>query len=259
MIFEDQNELKARIEQVTPRRAAKTVVVHTDTTAYMGIEGGHVLRLQGNDYFVLGDAQEGRFGIDDQPKFWVKYAVDLTTAEHKIIKLVFHEQFSTNVGMVRVRCIRSPQKESRVLDLVSGHDRFMQGKTVVDPAGNPVRIVDFIRGKSLYAVLEASDMPHERYWNEVLPGIMQQLLTCMEAMAWLHSMGEHHGDIRNDHILIERETGRFTWIDFDYEVNFSDYDVWSMGNVLTYVVGQGMHTFSQVQKSPASYPYAQPL
>ncbi|HPB98175.1 MAG TPA: hypothetical protein PKW66_19815 [Polyangiaceae bacterium] len=97
-------------------------------------------------------------------------------------------------------------------------------------------------------------MPHERYWNEVLPGIMQQLLTCMEAMAWLHSMGEHHGDIRNDHILIERETGRFTWIDFDYEVNFSDYDVWSMGNVLTYVVGQGMHTFSQVQKSPASYP-----
>ena len=256
MIFEDPQELKERIESLTTRRVRESVVIHEDTTAYMGIEGGHVLRLHGNDYFVLGDAQEGRFGIDDQPKFWVKYAVDLTTGAHKIIKLVFHEQFTTNVGLVRVRCTRNPHKESVVLDLVSGHDRFMQGFTVLDPVGNPVRIIDFIRGKSLYAVLEAAEQPHEQYWHETLPGVMQQLLACMEAMAWLHSMGEHHGDIRNDHILIDRESGRYTWIDFDYEVNFSDYDVWSMGNVLTYVVGQGMHTFSNVQKNPAAYPHA---
>jgi hypothetical protein len=259
MIFDDPQTLKERIESLTPRRVRDRVVIHEDTSAYMNIEGGNVLRLDGNDYFVLGDAREGRFGIDDQPKFWVKYAIDLATGDQKIVKLVFHEQFTTNVGLVRVRCTRNPHKESAVLDLVRGNDRFMQGRTVFDPKGNAVRIIDFIRGPSLYGVLEASEMPHEQYWHEVLPGVMRELIPCIEAMAWLHASGQHHGDIRNDHILIERESGRYTWIDFDYEVNFSDYDVWSMGNVLTYVVGQGMHVFSDVHKNPDSYPHAEPL
>ena len=42
----------------------------------MSIDGGDVLRLAGNDYLVLGNAREGRFGIDDQPKFWVKSAIE---------------------------------------------------------------------------------------------------------------------------------------------------------------------------------------
>jgi hypothetical protein len=254
MIFDDPKQLKERIESMTSRRVNGGVIIHEDTSSYMDIEGGHVLRLGGNDYFVLGDAREGRFGIDDQPKFWVKYAVDLADGLHKIIKLVFHEQFTTNVGLVRVRCTRNPQKESDVLALVRGNDRFMQGLTVVDPSGNPVRIIDFIRGKSLYGVLEVSEMPHEQYWHEVLPGIMRELIPCIEAMAGLHALGQHHGDIRNDHILIDRDTGRYTWIDFDYEVNFSDYDVWSMGNVISYVVGQGMHTFRDIERYPLAYP-----
>lgn len=253
MIFEDLQQLKERIQALTPRRVRDALIIHEDTSAYVEIEGGSVLRVGGTDYFILGNAREGRFGIDDQPKFWVKYAIDLETGQQKIIKLVFHEHFVTNVGLVRVRCKRNPHKESAVLDLVRGNDRFMQGVTVVDPSGNAIRVIDFIRGKSLYQVLEDSDMPHEKYWFEVLPGIMHELIACIDAMADLHAHGQHHGDIRNDHIIIERESARYRWIDFDYEVNFSDYDVWSMGNVITYVVGKGMHTFREVNRHPSSY------
>jgi hypothetical protein len=55
-------------------------------------------------------------------------------------------------------------------------------------------------------------------------------------------MGEQHGDIRNDHILIDSDTGRYRWIDFDYTVNYLDYDIWGLGNILTYAVGKGIHT-----------------
>jgi hypothetical protein len=37
----------------------------------MSIDGGDVMRLAGNGYLVSGNAQEGRFGIDDQPKYWM--------------------------------------------------------------------------------------------------------------------------------------------------------------------------------------------
>lgn len=259
MIFETQQQLKERIEALTPRRVRGDVRIHEVTTSYMEIEGGDVLRLGGNDYFILANAREGRFGIDDQPKFWVKYAIDLGSGAKKIIKLVFHEQFTTNVGLVRVRCTRNPHKETDVLDLMRGHESFMQGVTVLDPANNPVRVIDFVPGKTLYTVLEESTLPHEQYWHESLPGVMKELIVCIEAMAEMHARGQHHGDVRNDHIIIERNTGRYTWIDFDFEVNFSDYDVWSMGNVITFVVGQGMHTFRDVEKSPKHYPHARKL
>ncbi len=256
MIFENPAELKERIEHLSSRRVGREPPrVFEDTSDYMSILGGSVLRLAGNDYFVLGDTREGRFGIDDQPKVWVKYALDLTSGEHKIIKLVFYEEFEMEYGFLRLRFRRSPEKESEVLDAVRGHDRFMQGDTVIDPAGNRVRVIDFIRGKSLYGVLRDLDVDHEQYVQEHLPGIMEQVIACIEALADLHRKGLHHGDVRNDHIISEAATGRFTWIDFDYHVNYSDYDVWSMGNVLTFVVGNGLHTFRGVQKEPERYPH----
>ena len=255
MIFEDPEQLKHRIQEVTPRRVRGEIEVHEDTSSYMAILGGNVLRLDGNDYFVMADTREGRFGIDDQPKFWVKSVFDLTSGERKIIKLVFHEQFSTNIGMIKIRCKRNPHKESAFLDLVRGDQRFMQGRTVEDTCGNCVRIIDFIKGPSLYNHLIKLELTHEQYYHEVLPQIMrEQIIPCIEAMARVHRAGQHHGDIRNDHIFVERETGIYRWIDFDYEVNFSDYDVWSMGNVITYVVGKGPHTFHEIRREPESYP-----
>jgi hypothetical protein len=255
MIFENEGELRDRIEALALRQLHGPVAIFEDATSYMAIRGGSVLRVGGNDYLIRGEAREGRFGIDEEPKYWVKYATDLEDGSAKIIKLVFHEQFTITVGPVTVRCRRSPEKESAILELVRGDPRFMQGKTLVDRVGNPIRVIDFIRGQNLYQRLNALELPHEVYYREVLPGLMAELIPCLEAIGSLHDRGQHHGDIRNDHILVDG-SGRYVWIDFDYDVNYGDYDTWSMGNVLTFVVGNGLHTFREVHSSPGLYPGA---
>lgn len=255
MIFESQGELKDRIEEVTPRRVYGRVKVFEDTTSYMAIEAGAVLRLDGNDYYVMGDTKEGRFGIDEQPKFWVKYAVDLTTGAQKIVKLVFHEQFTTTLGPIHVRCVRSPEKESAFLALVRGNPRFMQGETIIDPAGNAVRVIDFIKGPSFFGHIGALQGSHEAYFHEQLPALMAELVACIEALAEVHRRGQQHGDVRNDHLLRDNTTGRYAWIDFDYEVNVLDYDTWSMGSLITYATARGIVTFRAIQRNPERFPH----
>jgi hypothetical protein len=247
MIFERAGELRERIEALTPRRVHGEVPIFEDSSSYIAIGGGSVLRVAGNDYFILGEARENRFGIDDEPKPWVKYATDLTTGAAKILKLVFHEQFAIPVGPVTVQCRRSPDKESAILELVRGDRRFMQGETLRDTAGAPIRVIDLVRGDNLFARLNALELDHEAYYHELLPGVMRHLIGSLEGIAFLHRHGQHHGDIRNDHILVERETERHVWIDFDYQVNYSDYDVWCLGNVLSFVVGKGVHTLRDAE------------
>jgi hypothetical protein len=242
MIFEDPQELAARIESVADRKVRGRVRVLEDTSDYMDIAAGTVLRLDGRDFYIRGEAREGRFGIEEQPKLWVKYAVDLTDGARKILKLVFHEQFTTTLGAFTVRCARDPDKESRVLALTEGDERFMQGYTVRDTVDNNVRIIDTIRGPSLFNYVALLRESHEAYFHETMPGLLRQLVGCIEAIALLHDRGEQHGDIRNDHILIEQDTSRLRWIDFDYRVNYLDYDIFGLGNILTYVVGKGIHT-----------------
>ncbi len=252
MIFENDSELRERVEALAGRRIYGAPQILEDTSNYLTITGGVILRIGGRDYFVLGEAKEGRFGIGEQPKFWVKHAVDLTDGSRKIIKLVFHEQFTTRLGMFLVRCRRSPEKESAVLRLVEGDGRFMQGITVRDPSDNPVRIIDLIEGKSFFNTIAALDEPHERYYHETLPGILVKLVGCIEAMDFLHRRGLEHGDIRNDHILIDRADGAYRWIDFDYTVNYSDYDVWSLGNVLTFAMAKGIVTCKDAEAGRAA-------
>ncbi len=242
MIIENPAELRERIERFTRRKVRRDPEIVEDTSNYLQLLGGMVLRVGGDDLYVLGDAREGRFGISEQPKFWVKRAVDLGDGTTKIVKLVFHEQFTTRLGLFTVRCHRSPDKESQVLQAVEGDARFMQGKTVEDPAGNNVRIIDLIRGDTFFNRIATIDQSHEQYFFETLPGVVQRLIGCIDAMDYLHRQGLEHGDIRNDHIYIEHDTGAYRWIDFDYSVNYSDYDVWSMGNVLNYAVAKGIVT-----------------
>ncbi|MBT3217564.1 MAG: hypothetical protein HN348_00600 [Proteobacteria bacterium] len=248
MIFENAVELKERAEEMAGRKVYSKIRINEDTSNFMIIDGGSVLRLEGNDYFILGAAKEGRFGISEQPKPWVKYAVDLTDGSRKVIKLVFHENFSTKLGMFKIRCARDPDKESAVLDAVNGDCRFMQGFTIRDPKGNNVRIVDFIRGKTFFNEVLSFDQDHEEYYYETLPTIMRQLVGCIEALGYLRSQGLEHGDVRNDHVIIESGTRRYRWIDFDYTVNYGDYDVWSMGNLLCYALAKGIVTFRSAKE-----------
>jgi hypothetical protein len=251
MEFENPVVLKERVESLTGRRVYGTLTVTDDTSAYMSITSGTVLYLEGDYFYITGEAKEGRFGIEEQPKFWVKYGYDLNDGSRKVLKLVFHEQFTSVLGPFKVSCRRDPDKESRVLELMAGDDRFMQGRTVHDRVGNNVRIVDHIRGTALYSFVPTVNQPHEVYFRETLAGILLNVAGCIEAIALLHANGEQHGDVRNDHIIIERGTGRYRWIDFDYCVNYQDYDIWSMGNILTYAVGKGIRTCKEAMKTLA--------
>ena len=254
MIFEHPQALRQRIAELTRREASRRLNIFEDTTQFMSIDPGSVLRLAGNDYLVLGHAREGRFGIDEQPKFWVKSCIDLTTGAKKIIKLVFHETFNSRIGKTVLRCTRSPEKESAVLKKMCRHPNFMHGQAVRDAAGNLVRITDFISGPSLFEYLRRHEMPHESYYHQKLPQIMRPVIECIEAIAHLHKLGLHHGDIRADHLIIKSETDTYVWIDFDFEVDNLSYDLFCLGNILLQVFGKGRHSLHDIRLEPSGYP-----
>lgn len=246
----DKQELQNRIRE-TMGWEVEDIAVVTNTSEFMDIYRGQVVELGGKHYLILGDTCEGRFGLDNQPKFWVKTAVDLATGKKKIVKMVFHEEFIAHIGPLHIRCYRSPEKEARVLDLVKGDMRFMQGFSAFDEAGNTVRIIDFIHGESLYKYIIDLQQPHEEYLFTAAPKILKHVLQCMAGIQLLHANRLCHGDIRNDHIIIDKDTGDYRWIDFDLTQDYSDFDVWGIGNVLNFVIGKGINTFHQMHDSTA--------
>ena len=254
MIFEDLSSLQQRIRELTRQEPSARMKVFEDTTQFMSIDVGHVLRLAGNDYLIIGHAREGRFGIDDQPKFWVKTCIDLTTDLKKIIKLVFLETFNNKVGGTVYRFLRSPEKEASILLAMQGHPNFMQGHPVTDTAGNIVRIIDFISGPSLFDYLRGLKISHREYYETEFLSVMKMFIQCVRAVSLLHENGLHHGDIRADHIIIHNETRDYRWIDFDYEVNDREYDALCLGNVLQQVVGKGRHSINDIREQPENYP-----
>jgi len=250
MEYKTEKELLAeRIEELLGWKVnlARFKIV-TDTSDWMRINRGDVIRLTCGDYVVRGNMREPRFGIDDQPKYWVFSAVDLRDGSEKIIKTVFHEEFYAHIAFLKIRCYRNPIKEGNVLKLVQGDKRFMQGFVCFDEKGNAVRVIDFIRGKSFFQYIPTIEKSHEEYFFEELPQILWKLKGSFEAILYLHENKFCHGDIRNDHIIVESETGNYRWIDFDLMQDVSDFDLWSCGNIISYAVAKGLKTFDQVLK-----------
>ena len=217
--------------------------VHTDATDFYQVDYGDVLLLASHPYLILNNAKEGRFGLDDQEKFWVKRAVDLESGQRKIIKLVFFEKFTAHIGNIVFDCFRSPRKEARILERVANHPHFMHGFATTDTRGNIIRVLDFIYGKSLYDTIEGLTCCHAKYFSEDFPEILDHFKTCIEAIGDLHRQGEKHGDIRRDHVMIDRESGNYRWIDFDFNYrhreNIFGYDLFGIGNILIYLTGKG--------------------
>lgn len=216
---------------------------HTDTTEFFDIRYGDVILLENRPYLIRNSAREGRFGLDDEVKHWVKRGIDLTRGAMCIVKLVFYEKFEAVVGGIRFECFRSPRKEARILELVKDHPHFMHGISALDDKGNTVRVLEYIAGKSLATTIDDLTDPHEAYFHERFPTILAQYMKCLEAIRFLHDHGEKHGDIRRDHILVDTQTGCYRWIDFDYNFrhreNIYGYDLFGLGNVLLYLVGKG--------------------
>ncbi|MFP5214034.1 MAG: serine/threonine protein kinase [Acidobacteriota bacterium] len=246
----NESQIKESIQCYVGLRPSAKLNIVTDTTEFMRVQAGDVLELAGKYYLVRGDEVEGRFGLDGDPKYWVKKAVDLSDGSAKIIKLVFYESFFMQLGEQRIKCYRSPLKEARVLEKVRFDPFFMQGFNVEDSAGNSVRIIDRVQGTRFYDLINKLDMDHETYFREVLPTIFPEILRSVEAIGRLHALDDVHGDIRNDHILIERDTGIYTWIDFDYSYDWAEnrfgIDLFGLGNVLLFTIGKGFHHIKDI-------------
>ncbi len=214
-----------------------------DATDYFRVQYNDILILNDIPYLIRHNAKEGRFGIEEDIKYWVKRSIDLNENRMKILKLAFHEKFTTNVAGIRFESFRSPKKEARILDLVKDHKNFMQGYSVLDSKGNLIRVLDYIHGKTLPGFVETINSDHESYFFEQFPRLLDLFIELVRAIKFLHDHGEKHGDIRRDHVLIDSETDKWRWIDFDinyrHRENIFAYDLFGLGNVLIYLAAKG--------------------
>lgn len=230
----------------------KKLKVITDTSDFFKVDYDDVVVLEDRPYLIRNYEKEGRFTINEQPKFWVRRAVDLIDGSTKIIKMVFHEHFKAKIGDIVFDCVRSPKKEARILNLVKGHPNFMQGFSVKDSKGNIVRIVDFIYGKTLADIVFELNKNHEEYFYKSFPSLLDEYIELVQAIKYLHDNNEKHGDIRRDHIIKNKQTGKFVWIDFDFNYwhkeNMFGYDLFGLGNILAFIVGGGDITLQMLKQ-----------
>jgi len=230
--------------------------VFTDTSDFFAIDNGDEIIVGGERYVVFGHERERRFGIDD-PKFWVKKAKKIRTGEKKLIKLSYFETFFVTISGVPIRCFRDPDKESRILELVKGRPHFMQGVSYNDIKNNNIRVLDIVPGPNLFVQLGTITTDHCTYFHTLLPDILKHLIKAFNAIQLLHANGFRHGDIRNDHIIVERHTGDYVWIDFDFDFDAPEnpfsLDIFGIGNLLIYAVGKGFHTVHGIRNDPHTY------
>ena len=238
-----EKELLRMIRQWVPRDRAPKRAQIKDTSDFFRVDYDDVVVLNDVPYLIRNNEREGRFGIDDEQKFWVKRARNLLTGEVKILKWVFKERFNARIGNLVFECVRSPNKEARILELVRGRPDFMQGETVLDSAGNQIRILDYIRGKTLGQLTLELGKDHEDFFSRYYPALLDEFIGVVEAIRFLHENGEKHGDIRRDHIIKDDSTRRFRWIDFDFNYRHGEsrfgYDLFGLGNVLLFLTGRG--------------------
>jgi hypothetical protein len=253
-----REDLRERIARwIGPERVPKQFSIITDTSDFFRVDYDDVVLLGDKPYLIRNNEREGRFGIDDQQKYWVKRARDLSNGSVKIIKLVFHERFEAKVGGIVFDCYRSPKKEAKILDLTRDHPRFMHGFSISDTSDNIIRVIEFIKGKTFADSILMLGKDHEDYFHNHLRFVLDEFIDLVKAIRFLHERGEKHGDIRRDHILKDEETGNCRWIDFDFNYlhkeNMFGYDLFGLGNILAYLVGRGDVTAQDLRQraSPA--------
>ncbi len=227
---------------VSRERVPKRVKVK-DTADFFRVDYDDVVILDAEPYFIRNNEREGRFGIDDEQKFWVKRARNLLNGEVKVLKWVFKERFEAKIGNLIFECVRSPQKEARILELVNDRPEFMHGKSVLDSSGNQLRILDYIKGMTLGQLTLKMGKNHEDFFYNYYPALLDEFIQAVEAIRFLHENNEKHGDIRRDHIIKDLSTGRFRWIDFDFNYRHGEsrfgYDLFGLGNILLFITGRG--------------------
>jgi hypothetical protein len=238
------------IRQRVPRERVPAQVRIKNSADFFRVDYDDVVVLNGVPFFVRNNEREGRFGLDDEPKFWVKRAINLETGEIVIIKWIFREKFNVVIGNYQFECVRSPKRESRILELVQGRDDFMQGTTVADSSGSPLRILKYIRGRTLAQITLSLGKDHDDFFHHYFPALFEEYIGMVKAIRFLHEREEKHGDIRRDHLIKDDATGRYRWIDFDFNYrhgpNRYAYDLFGLGNILMFITGRGDVTTHQL-------------
>ena len=228
--------------------------IYTDTSDFTSITYGDIIHVDDRYFIIVGHTREGRFGIDSQIKPWVPKVHDLMSGEPYIIKLVFHETYELNIGQLKVTCFRSPEKEAQVLELVGENPYFMHGYSALDEAENLVRILDIVDGRRLDSHISKLGASHQQYVEEHLKDMLVHFLTSVAGIRLLHDNGLKHGDIRRDHIFVERDGGTFRWIDFDYDFYLPErpyaMDLFGLGNVLLFILGRQNFRVDDVLRHP---------
>ena len=225
-----------------------------DTSDFVNIDYGDIIHVDNRYLLVVGYTKEGRFGVDEQPKQWVPKVYDLVNGERLIVKLVFHERYTIRMGGLEVTCYRSPEKEAQVIELTRGDSRFMQGYATLDEADNLVRILQIVNGRRLDKVVYKMGTDHRDYYDNHLHSVLLRFLDCVRGIGKLHENALKHGDIRRDHIFVDRNDGHFCWIDFDYDFYLPErpyaMDLFGLGNVLLFLIGQGAFRPQAVLEDP---------
>lgn len=225
-----------------------------DTSDFVNIDYGDIIHVDDRYLLVVGYTREGRFGVDEQPKQWVPKVYDLVSGERNIVKLVFHERYVIRLGDLEVTCYRSPEKEAQVIELTRGNPSFMQGYAALDAVGNLVRILDIVNGRRLDKAVYSMGDSHRDYFENYLPDVLRRFLVSVESIVMLHSHGLKHGDIRRDHIFVDRSDGHFCWIDFDYDFYLPErpyaMDLFGLGNVLLFLLGQNTFRPTALLENP---------
>jgi hypothetical protein len=238
-----EKELLRMIRKWVPRERVPKRVRVKDTSDFFRVDYDDVVVLGGVPYFVRNNEREGRFGLEDEQKFWVKRARNLLNGEVKVLKWVFRERFEARIGDLVFECVRSPQKEARILELVRGRPEFMQGTTVFDSSGNQLRILDYIKGKTLGQITLELGRDHEDFFHHFFFALFDEFIRIVEAIRFLHENNEKHGDIRRDHLIKDAGTGQYRWIDFDFNYRHGEsrfgYDLFGLGNILLFITGRG--------------------
>ncbi len=256
-----EKELIGLVRKWLPRDRVPKRIRVKDTSDFFRVDYDDVVYLNGIPYFIRNNEREGRFGLEDEQKFWVKRARNLLTGDVKILKWVFWERFDAKIGNFVFECVRSPRKEARILELVRGRPDFMQGETVLDSAGKELRILDYISGKTLgqHAAETAADgRDHEHYFFTDFPPLLDEFIGAVEAIRFLHENNEKHGDIRRDHLIKDLRTGRYRWIDFDFNYRHGEsrfgFDLFGLGNVLLFLTGgTDITTYRLSQQRPGLF------
>src|SRR5512139_3513527 len=180
-----EKELLRMIKQWVPRDRVPKRVRVKDTADFFRVDYDDVVVLNYVPYFIRNNEREGRFGLDDEQKFWVKRALNLLTGDVKILKWVFKERFEARIGNFVFECVRSPQKEARILELVRGRPEFMQGETVLDSSGNQLRILDYIQGKTLSEHTMLLGRDHEDFFFSHFPILLDEFIGVVRAIGFL--------------------------------------------------------------------------